>query len=257
VHPNVLRLLDAYACTPARLVFEHGGEDLRTLYMCSEFHPADTPGVIRQVLHGCAYFHGEGVIHADLQPSKILVDPAGKVRISDFSGARIDRPGCRHEITAEVAVQFGLHVGALPYRAIEILLGHVGFNCKADVWSVGCIMAEVALKRVLFQGESVAGMLSAIFGKVGGPDSATGTELTELCACPDWAAIFQSRLEQRRWTVPDFAHLGRGGPSVLQSLLTLSPTRHSCQSSGRGRGQPTFVFIVQASNLRLPATPRS
>ncbi|CAG0914902.1 unnamed protein product [Notodromas monacha] len=142
-HPNVVRL---HEIVPAGhdfyLVFEYMDMDLRK-YLHN--HPQGlSSDVIRnlmeQLLKGLNYCHLRRIVHRDLKPQNILVSNEGCLKIADFGLARtmgIPNKPYTHEVVT------------LWYRAPEILLNFKYYTSALDIWSTGCIFAEVVLFRVL------------------------------------------------------------------------------------------------------------
>jgi mitogen-activated protein kinase 15 len=93
--------------------------------------------------------HRKGVIHRDLKPSNILIDKDANVKIADFGLTRKS-----NSMLDEAYDNMTDYVASRWYRAPEILLGSNKYDEKADMWSVGCILAELMLGRVLFEGSS-------------------------------------------------------------------------------------------------------
>ena len=90
----------------------------------------------------------------DLKPHNLLIDQHGILKVADFGLAR----------AFGVPVRAYTHeVVTLWYRAPEILLGQLRYSCPVDMWSVGCIFAEMANKRPLFHGDSEIDQLFKIF----------------------------------------------------------------------------------------------
>ena len=88
------------------------------------------------------FCHQRRVLHRDLKPQNLLIDKSGAIKVADFGLAR----------AFGVPVRVYTHeVVTLWYRAPEILLGASKYSCPVDIWSIGCIFAEMANKRPLFQ----------------------------------------------------------------------------------------------------------
>ncbi|KAK6122999.1 hypothetical protein DH2020_043246 [Rehmannia glutinosa] len=114
--------------------------------------------LMKELLEGVKYLHQNRVMHRDLKPSNILINSKGELKICDFGMSR----------------QFGSiyspRVVTLWYRAPELLLGMKTYSFAIDMWSVGCIMAELLSKQVLFRGESEIDQLHQIYRVLGTPN---------------------------------------------------------------------------------------
>lgn len=165
-HPNVVRLLDACAVPVGRntdltLVLEYIDQDLST-YLSktprSGLSLDRIKSVMRQLLQGLDFLHMNMVLHRDLKPENVLISSRGEVKIADFGLARI--------YTFNIALTPG--VVTLWYRAPEVLLNSV-YMSSVDVWSAGCIFAELFLLRPLFEGYTEVQQLQKIFEVIGFP----------------------------------------------------------------------------------------
>lgn len=92
------------------------------------------------------------IIHRDLKPSNLLISSQGQLKIADFGLAK----------TYDFEMRLTSVVVTLWYRAPEVLLSQ-SYNSKVDVWSAGCIIAEMYAKRALFPGTSEGNQLGKIF----------------------------------------------------------------------------------------------
>ena len=126
-HPNVIKLLDVFAVPRTRLVFEHGGQTLHDYAAGTAVPAIIRTTIMAQLVAGVEYLHRSGVIHCGLQPQKVLINASSQIRIIDFRGCCIDRPGMRPVFSASNVTPDGLPVGALPYRAPELLFGDCFF----------------------------------------------------------------------------------------------------------------------------------
>jgi mitogen-activated protein kinase 15 len=100
--------------------------------------------ILYQLLLGLHYLHSARLVHRDLKPSNLLLSPQCHLKICDFGLVR--HLGSHHE---DVAVMTE-GVATRWYRAPELLLGSQTYNEKVDLWSVGCILAEMLIKNPLF-----------------------------------------------------------------------------------------------------------
>ncbi|KIH60785.1 hypothetical protein ANCDUO_08952 [Ancylostoma duodenale] len=105
------------------------------------------------------YIHSAGIVHRDLKPSNIAVNEFGDVKILDFGLAR----AADHEMTGYVATRW--------YRAPEIMLNWMHYTQTVDVWSVGCILAELVSRKPMFPGDDHIDQLTRIMGVVGTPSA--------------------------------------------------------------------------------------
>ncbi|XP_061568556.1 nemo-like kinase, type 1 [Cololabis saira] len=99
-----------------------------------------------QILRGLKYLHSAGILHRDIKPGNLLVNSNCLLKICDFGLARVEEPDPSRHMTQEVVTQY--------YRAPEVLMGCRHYGSAIDVWSVGCIFAELLGRRILFQAQS-------------------------------------------------------------------------------------------------------
>ena len=170
-HENIISLLDIF--TPAQTIEDFGDGGL---YLVTHLMGADLNNIIRrqqlsddqvqffvyQILRGLKYLHSADIIHRDLKPSNLAVDEDCELKILDFGLAR--HAAADDEMTGYVATRW--------YRAPEIMLNWMHYNKTVDIWSVGCIMAELITRKTLFPGTDPIDQLTRIMGLVGtpGPD---------------------------------------------------------------------------------------
>lgn len=116
-----------------------------------------------QILRGLKYIHSANVLHRDLKPSNLLLNTNCDLKICDFGLARIADPDHDHTgfLTEYVATRW--------YRAPEIMLNSKGYNKSIDVWSVGCILAEMLNNKPLFPGKHYLDQLNHILNIIGSP----------------------------------------------------------------------------------------
>lgn len=144
-----------------------------------------------QLIQGVHYCHSHRIIHRDLKPQNLLIDQEGNLKLADFGLARafgVPLRNYTHEIVT------------LWYRAPEVLLGSRHYSTGVDMWSVGCIFAEMALRKPLFPGDSEIDEIFKIFKTLGTPNEPVWPGVSQL---PDYKATFpQWRRKNLRTVVP-------------------------------------------------------
>jgi len=172
-HPNVVRLIDVIQAQPGGLylVFEFVDHDLKTYmdaHQTSE-DPMQRRGLphlavknfMRQIFDGVCFCHTYRVLHRDLKPHNLLISADGqRLKLADFGLARL---------SALPSGQYTHEVVTLWYRAPELLLGAQRYSSSVDVWSIGCIMAEMSTGYALFPGRSDIDQIFKIFQRRGTP----------------------------------------------------------------------------------------
>ncbi|ETW00949.1 CMGC/CDK/CRK7 protein kinase [Aphanomyces invadans] len=130
-----------YANGSIFLVLEFVAHDLTGLLQSNHtFSELATKYIMRQLLEGLKYMHDRDVLHRDLKTSNILLTPDYVVKLADYGLARTLRSNSK--LTNKVVT--------LWYRAPELLLGSTEYDASVDMWSVGCVFAELFLGRPLF-----------------------------------------------------------------------------------------------------------
>jgi cyclin-dependent kinase 3 len=181
-HNNVVNLLDVIAAEgKLYLIFEFVEQDLKAAIEKRRERPfsgAQLKKLVYQLLDGTYFCHRHRIVHRDLKPANILITMDNNIKIADFGLARAFQVPL-HTYTHEVVT--------LWYRAPEILLGEKHYTPAVDMWSVGCIMAELARSKVLFRGDSEIGQLFEIFKILGTPGDSLWPGISRL---PDYKDAF-------------------------------------------------------------------
>ncbi|XP_063718829.1 cyclin-dependent kinase 7-like [Symsagittifera roscoffensis] len=162
-HENILGLLDVYGGKyNMNLVFEFMETDLEHIIREQDII-ITFPNIKRyliMILHGLEYLHTRWLLHRDLKPNNLLIDPNGVLKLADFGLARFFGSPSK-QLTSEVVTRW--------YRAPELLWGAKQYGTGVDMWAVGCILAELVMRDPIFPGDSDLDQLSKIFSLMGTP----------------------------------------------------------------------------------------
>jgi len=167
-HVNVVRLHDViHTETKLILIFEYCEQDLKKYMDQHGDRGALDPNTVRsfmyQLLKGTAFCHENQVLHRDLKPQNLLINRKGELKLGDFGLAR----------AFGVPVNtFSNEVVTLWYRAPDVLLGSRTYSTSIDVWSCGCIFAEMISGVPLFRGRDNQDQLLHIMRIIGTPTEA-------------------------------------------------------------------------------------
>ena len=246
--PHVVKMLDVMydrtnrsdAVPRVWLVLEHLDMDLSEFIKRSptdHLDPQLIKSIIHQILLGLEAVHSRRIIHRDVKPQNILIDRArGQVKLADFGLSRTCLPGAcgKRAMTHEVVT--------LLYRAPEILLGCTEYTSAIDIWSAGCVFAEMILGSPLFKGDSEICQLYDIFQLVGTPDD---TEWPGVTSLPNWQPLFP------KWKPQNLSErLGGGLCSLGLDLLTrlLQPDPSTRPTAAQALCHPYFAPLSSDAN---------
>uniref|UniRef100_A0A1I8GWD3 Protein kinase domain-containing protein n=2 Tax=Macrostomum lignano TaxID=282301 RepID=A0A1I8GWD3_9PLAT len=185
-HENLVRLRYHYYCRgkmdPGKLylhlVTELFPESL--LDLLARYRKAETlPSMLKvrifayQLLRAINYMHSHRICHRDIKSPNVLVDESDcRLRLCDFGSAKeLPLPG---EVAegggANAAAAAGVaYISSRYYRAPELLFGSTNYSCAIDLWSVGCVLAELCIGHCLFMANNSLDQLVAIIRVLGTP----------------------------------------------------------------------------------------
>ncbi|XP_044486815.1 cyclin-dependent kinase B1-2 [Mangifera indica] len=198
------------------LVFEYLDTDLKKFIDSHRKGPNPRPlpptliqSFLYQLCKGVAHCHSHGVLHRDLKPQNLLLDKEkGILKIADLGLGRaftVPLKSYTHEIVT------------LWYRAPEVLLGSTHYSTAVDMWSVGCIFAEMVRRQALFPGDSEFQQLLHIFRLLGTPTEKQWPGVTTL---RDWHVYPVWEPQNLARAVPS---LCPEGVDLLSNMLKYNP----------------------------------
>uniref|UniRef100_A0A8C6TDX1 mitogen-activated protein kinase n=1 Tax=Neogobius melanostomus TaxID=47308 RepID=A0A8C6TDX1_9GOBI len=144
-------------CILFYLVMPFMGTDLGKLMKMERLTEDRVQFLVYQMLRGLKYIHSAGIIHRDLKPGNLAINPDCELKILDFGLARQTDA----EMTGYVVTRW--------YRAPEVILNWMHYTQTVDIWSAGCIMAEMLLGKPLFKGNDHLDQLREIMKITGTP----------------------------------------------------------------------------------------
>ncbi|KAK9908405.1 hypothetical protein WJX75_007433 [Coccomyxa subellipsoidea] len=183
-HPNIVRLLDIVPQGDALvLVMELCAINLAEAlqHTSQRLDEAIVKALLLQLLHGIATCHEAGYLHRDLKPANLLLTPEGVLKVADMGLAR------PRDAAAERAGGYTHTVATRWYRAPELLLASHSYGPAADMWAVGCILAEMLGLGPLFAGETDLDQLGRVTAVLGSIDVQDWQEAKTL---PDFGKVF-------------------------------------------------------------------
>lgn len=222
-HPNIMKLegliTNRLSCS-IYLVFEYMEHDVSGLLSCYDikFSDAQIKCYMRQLLAGLEHCHAQGVMHRDIKASNILINNEGILKIADFGLANYISPRHRQTLTSRVVT--------LWYRPPELLLGSTNYGASVDLWSVGCVFAELFIGKPILKGRTEVEQLHKIFKLCGSPsDEYWRKSKLPLATMFKPQHPYVSSLRERCKEFPKTA------VNLLETFLSMDPYKRGTASS--------------------------
>lgn len=213
-HPNIVCLEDVLMEeNRLYLIFEFLSMDLKkymdSLPMDKMMDPELVRSYLYQITNAILFCHRRRVLHRDLKPQNLLINNNGVIKVADFGLGR----------SFGIPVRIYTHeIVTLWYRAPEVLLGSPRYSCPVDIWSIGCIFAEMATRKPLFQGDSEIDQLFRMFRILRTPTEDIWPGVTSL---PDYKTTFPY------WSTNQLANqvkkLNAVGLDLIKKMLVYDP----------------------------------
>ena len=175
-HPNIVKLL-AFYYTKANIpkaksddvflncIMDYVPETLSVLISKNKHNGTKFPSSLLkvysyQMLKSIGYLHSIGICHSDIKPQNILID------LSDYTLKLCDFGCAKQLVKTEENIAY---ICSRYYRPPELVLGATFYTCQVDVWSIGCVIAELVLNRAIFPGKSAKEQMYEIIKILGTP----------------------------------------------------------------------------------------
>ena len=205
-HPNIVSVYDSDRDGDiAFLVMEYiQGDDLKHhLDKGARYSLEQSLKMIRDLLSALDYAHKQGIVHRDIKPANLLIEPGGRVKLTDFGVARMQDSG-------DATRTQGNMVGTLKYMSPEQVQGQK-IDSRADLFSVGVVLYQLLTDKRPFDGDNDFSIIHQIIGHTPAPPSSFNARLPSAIDAVVARALAKDR-EQRFATARDFA-------SALQSAI--------------------------------------
>lgn len=236
-HENIVSLYDViHTENKLMLVFEYMDKDLKKFMDSRGGHngaldPYTIKSFMHQLLQGIAFCHDERVLHRDLKPQNLLINSKMQLKLADFGLAR----------AFGIPVNtFSNEVVTLWYRAPDVLLGSRTYNTSIDIWSAGCIMAEMYSGRPLFPGTTNEDQLQKIFRLMGTPSERTWPGISQFPEYRPSPSNHSFYTQDLRNILPG---MEPAGIDLLNRMLQLRPEMRI--SAQEALGHPWFSNLQQ------------
>ncbi|KAL1366647.1 hypothetical protein AAHE18_03G374700 [Arachis hypogaea] len=223
-HPSIVDVKEVVVGSSLDSIFmvmEYMEHDLKGLMeaMKQPFSQSEVKCLMIQLLEGVKYLHDNWVLHRDLKTSNLLLNNRGELKICDFGLAR--QYGSPLKPYTHLVV-------TLWYRAPELLLGSKQYSTAIDMWSLGCIMAELLSKEPLFNGKTEFDQLDKIFKILGTPNETIWPGFSKLPGVKVNFVKHQYNLLRKKFPATSFTGspvLSDAGFDLLNKLLTYDPEK--------------------------------
>ncbi|KAK6919066.1 Protein kinase domain [Dillenia turbinata] len=222
-HPNIIKLEGLVASRVScslYLVFEYMEHDLTGLSSLPgiKFTEPQAKCYMQQLLSGLNHCHSHGILHRDIKGSNLLIDNNGTLKIADFGLASSFDPDLRQPLTSRVVT--------LWYRPPELLLGATYYGAAVDLWSAGCILAELYSGKPIMPGRTEVEQLHKIFKLCGSPSE----NYWKKAKLP-YSTVFKPQQPYTRRVQEAFKDIPAPALGLIETLLSIDPAHRGTAAS--------------------------
>jgi serine/threonine protein kinase len=217
-HENIVAMRDVFpppslpAFNDLYIVYDLMETDLHQVLKSPQtITPEHARYIIYQILRALKFIHSAGVLHRDLKPSNILLSSNCDVQVCDFGLSAFN--GSQDMLAEYVVTRW--------YRAPEILLSCSKYDNGIDVWSAGCIFAEILGRRPLFPGSDWTHVINLIFKVVGSPSYATVMSMCSSDAAQRFLNSVPKQASMNLWEL--FPSADPDALDLLGKMLAFDP----------------------------------
>ncbi|EJK45227.1 hypothetical protein THAOC_36162 [Thalassiosira oceanica] len=212
------------------------------------FSQSEVKHMLYQIVSAMDHVHSHWYMHRDMKTSNILVHRSGRLALCDFGMAR------KYQKPARKMTQM---VCTLWYRAIELLFGEDAYGPSVDMWSIGCIFAELLTKDAILQGNGELDQVQKVFELLGTPDDDDWPEFKSLPSAGTFkwrhkaGSDFGKRFQVNSFNASGQSYLDPAGKDLLLQLFRMNPAKrisacdaieHKYFTEGVAKRQPDFFL---------------
>eukprot|EP01129_Flabellula_baltica_P010257 TRINITY_DN4318_c0_g1_i1.p2 TRINITY_DN4318_c0_g1~~TRINITY_DN4318_c0_g1_i1.p2 ORF type:complete len:345 (+),score=59.81 TRINITY_DN4318_c0_g1_i1:120-1037(+) len=253
-HPNVVKFVDVFMehgdsilSADFFIVYQYALTDLETVILkardkLSILPTSNIKRYMLMIMEGLNYLHSNWIFHRDISPGNILITVDGQVKITDFGFAK--------HFAGKESTRYTPDRVTLWYRPPEMLFGATVYTAAVDMWSAGCIFAEMLLTYPLFFGDNELEQLSKMFAALGTPTEESWPGMSQL---PKYVPFTENPRPHMAAMIPTATP---EECSLLDLLLVYDP--HKRLSAKRALTHPYFSVAPEptpCSELVLPESP--
>ncbi|SBT72158.1 mitogen-activated protein kinase 1, putative [Plasmodium malariae] len=250
-HDNIIKLMDVMKAkndNDIYLVFDYMETDLHEVIRADLLEEIHKKYIIYQLLRALKYIHSGLLLHRDIKPSNILLNAECHIKVADFGLAR----SISTEVNENKIPVLTDYVATRWYRAPEILLGSTNYTEGVDMWSLGCIMAELAIGKPLFRGNSTMNQLERIIEITGKPNKKDIEDIKS----PFAETIISSFVNIKKRNFSDIFHkVSKDSLDLLQKMLQFNPSKRiSAENALKHKYVEQFHFLIDEPVCRRIVT---